>query len=239
MSRIRRIAFAVTFLLAAALICAWLSYSLSTRNRPSPVAAIQDDLDALSSRFHDYRAEFGEFPPNYADGADAVARHLKKRFPLHDDEPPPPFDAADTVVFWLGGFSTEPRHPLTGAGGPLATRGSRNEGLYEFDSWRLVEQPSGYSVYLPPGRGMTEPYVYFNTSGSAELAHPGDAPRVRPYRESAVRFVRGDSFQLLSAGPDNDWGSQPPPFFPAGPFIGGHADNVTNFSLMLGIKLEP
>jgi hypothetical protein len=198
------------------------------------------EIAALNEAFETYRALHGEYPPNFSAAA-VVRKHLQMRFPsmAEDETLPTEIDAAEALVFWLGGFSTNRAYPITGMGGPLSVDGPRRHGIYEFNPGRLVPTSYGKEMYLPPGLGRTEPYVYFQTAGRRKLVYPVKEPRIEAYRQSETEYVNRSSFQVLSAGEDDRWGDLPAPFFPAGPFTGGHADNRSNFSASLLGKEKP
>lgn len=227
--RLRMFGLIFFFLLGLALALLWRS----DYNQPL-IKTVDDpaaEIAALNDAFEKYRALYGEYPPNSAD-ENVVRKHLQMRFPrmANDETLPPDVDAAEALVFWLGGFSSNRSYPITGMGGPLSLDGPRRHGIYEFDPARLVPTSYGKEMYLPPGLGRTEPYVYFQTAGRRKLVYPAKAPRIEAYRKSETEYVNRASFQVLSAGEDDRWGELPAPFFPAGPFTGGHADNRTNFS---------
>jgi hypothetical protein len=228
--RLRSFGFLFFFLLGLALALLWRS----DYNRPR-IKTINDpaaEIIALNEAMETYRRQFGEYPPNFSAENSVMRKHLQSRFPsMADDETlPPELDAAEALVFWLGGFSTNRSHPITGRGGPLSVDGPRRRGIYEFDPARLIPTSYGNEMYLPPGLGRTEPYVYFQTVGRRKLVYPARNPRIEAYRKSDTEYVNRTSFQILSAGEDDRWGDLPAPFFPAGPFTGGHADNRANFS---------
>jgi type II secretory pathway pseudopilin PulG len=59
------------------------------------------------------------------------------------------FDAAEALVFFLGGFSSDPQRPITGPGGPLKQVGSayiyntqRENAFFEFKIGRLTLDPN-------------------------------------------------------------------------------------------------
>ncbi len=63
------------------------------------------------------------------------------------------FDSAEALVFFLGGFSSDPQRPITGPGGPLVlnTAGTaylynvqRQNGQFEFKLGSLTLDPTGY-----------------------------------------------------------------------------------------------
>lgn len=63
------------------------------------------------------------------------------------------FDPAEALVFFLGGFSSDPQRPLTGPGGPFAASGmgyiyntQRENGFFEFKTSRLTLADNGVST---------------------------------------------------------------------------------------------
>ena len=234
----RRRWYGLLFLALLGLALVWLGKSnfdqaaIATTNDPV------EEIVALDQAMRTYHARWGEYPPNGGD-AEILQRHLRLRFPhmAEDETLPRALDAAEALVFWLGGFSASRAYPLSGRGGPLNPDGPRRQGLYAFDPTRLTPTSYGQQVYLPPGLGRTEPYLYFRTTGRRKLNYPERNPRMTPYRASANEYVNRDAFQILSAGDDDRWGALPAPDYPAGPFTGGHADNRANFSAReLGAK---
>lgn len=199
------------------------------------------EIVALNEAFETYRALHGEYPPNLSADEAVVRKHLQMRFPsmAADETLATQVDAAEALVFWLGGFSTNRAYPITGLGGPLNVDGPRRYGIYEFDPKRLVPTSYGKEMYVPPGVGRTEPYVYFRAAGRRKLVYPAKEPRIEAYRKSETEYVNRTSFQVLSAGEDDRWGDLPAPYFPAGPFAGGHADNRTNFSTVPLGEVKP
>jgi len=175
----------------------------------------------------------GEYPPNcwYVDKANhtanAVVRHFKKAFPRHrepealirglagtgypraDDNLNAPrvlksgLSPAEAVYFWLGGFSSNPKYPISGPGGPsfLVTQADNIEDrnrTYDFDLTRLgagegsdvktaLQDGSVRSVRYSFGNQTrqinfwhyyppksTKPFVYFDTSRSKPRANEND-----------------------------------------------------------------
>ena len=231
-SRQRLRSFGLIFLFLVGLAVALLWRSDFNQPLIKTVDVPAAEMVALIEAFETYRALHGEYPPNFSADNAVVRKHLQMRFPgmAEDESLPTEIDAAEALVFWLGGFSKTRAYPITGLGGPLNAEGPRRQGIYEFNPKRLVPTSYGKEMYLPPGLGRTEPYVYFQTAGRRKLLYPVKEPRIEAYRKNETEFVNRTSFQILSAGEDDRWGDLPAPFFPAGPFIGGHADNRTNFS---------
>ena len=120
----------------------------SVRRRGQVTATVLE-IQNLKNAIEQYKQKFGDYPP---DGSNVVVfqRHIRNAFPriapqeinnlnsliLDSHEPEvTKLDAAEALVFFLGGFSDDPRFPFTGKGGPLT--GSRSPGLFEFDPTRL------------------------------------------------------------------------------------------------------
>lgn len=117
--------------------------------RRGQVTATVLEIQNLKAAIEQYKQKFGDYPP---DGSNTVVfqRHIRIAFPriapqeianlnslILDDHNPAvtKLDAAEALVFFLGGFSDDPRFPFTGTGGPLT--GNRSLGLFEFDPARL------------------------------------------------------------------------------------------------------
>ena len=174
------------------------------------------------------------FPPNVTSAAVANA-HIQQKFGRYNPAatgittPPASLDAAETLVFWLQGYGNNPIDPLGG---------TRKE-LFDFDESRLKDPDGdGFPVYYPKnGQGI--PYVYFHSGSYASIKY-GDGTNelavggvCRPYkRDGGTEFTNNDSFQIISAGQDGDWGADNMnKQFPSGLNYGnGDSDNVTNFS---------
>ena len=207
-SRVRnRIGFTLIELLVVISIIAILAGLLipviGAVRRRGQVTATVLEIQNLKNAIEQYKQKFGDYPP---DGSNAVVfqRHIRIAFPriapqeianlnslILDSHNPAvtKLDAAEALVFFLGGFSDDPRFPFTGKGGPLAA--NRSLGLFEFDPTRLsigtltnigtasnlilVSQSTDetmlhnqasaerdiFPVYFP--KGMDVPFVYFDS----------------------------------------------------------------------------
>jgi prepilin-type N-terminal cleavage/methylation domain-containing protein len=231
-----RASFTLVELLVVIIIIGVLASLITVASRSAVLGAkearIITELHNIALAMKAYKAKYGDYPPNFND-PDAVRRHFRKAFSRSKDNidiilnADPPLNQAEAVTFWLLGFSPDPEYPLTGGG----TRMS----LFEFDQSRLVQTGQltigNRVVYHPPA--LTQPYVYFQTPSS--YASAGNRPQypgtVKPYLREALVPVHAGSFQVLSAGLDDQWGGAPDTaYFPNGPFTGGDADNLTSFS---------
>lgn len=145
------------------------------------------------------------------------------------------FDAGETLVFWLQGYGNNPLDPLADPGNATGDLSERRE-LFDFDESRLVATRvvDGFQLYhYYPRGGQNVPYVYFhhdNYAGSFTGTGTGTA---RPYkRDGGTDFANDDTFQIISAGQDGDWGADSTEKqFPSGlNYSATDGDNVTNFS---------
>jgi len=100
--------------------------------------ALKMEVDALSQAVEQYMQKYGDYPPDGSSEA-VLNRHMRRLFPrmadpdltllkkLTDAEPTNTLgsfssvamDRAEALVFFLGGFSDDPLHPLTGESGPI------------------------------------------------------------------------------------------------------------------------
>lgn len=178
--------------------------------------ALALEVITLSDAIEKYQQKYGDYPPDGSNRA-VFERHLRKVFPKiaqteillitdysvasvarNNQAPaswpsgadPRVMDPTEALVFFLGGFSDDPVHPITGAGGPIqfdpATstaqyRVDRNAPLYDFKQAQLTLEvvggltisteetelglPVGGNDVLPSYRpsGQSAPYVYFDS----------------------------------------------------------------------------
>ncbi|MEC7566487.1 MAG: type II secretion system protein [Planctomycetota bacterium] len=218
--------------------------------RRGEVTATVLEIQNLKAALETYKQKVGDYPP---DGSNSVVfqRHVRIAFPriapqemnnllsliIEPHEPEITYlDPAESLVFFLGGFSDDPRFPFTGKGGPLAN--NRNPGIFDFDPQRLGTNDDNdpFPVYYP--RGSEIPFVYFdsrtympraiytyNGAGVPAAAYPlehnhGASPVkgvARPYRSDQPRqataddgygykWVNPNTFQIIAAGVTDDYG---------------------------------
>jgi len=200
-------------------------------------ARIAIELANIDQAFRQYKnvTHGYAYPPNFENNQIVIA-HIQQKFGRYvsgsTGAAPPDateIDAAEALVFWLRGYSENPVDPL----------GGQRKELFDFDETRLIDPDGdGHPVYYPRD-GQQIPYVYFHHDsyatikygdGTNELAVGGVA---RPYqRDGGTEFINKDSYQIISAGQDGDWGpDNANKQFPSGVNYGdGDNDNITNFS---------
>jgi prepilin-type N-terminal cleavage/methylation domain-containing protein len=145
--------------------------------RRAKIGAMKLELTNLGIALEEYRQKYGDYPP---DGSDVslVERHLRKAFPrILNTEfvflraacggtgggnfPNGVMNRAEAIVFFLGGFSSDPQRPLTGTGGPFVIVNNnpvyntdRQNAIYEFGSGLVMNDEVDYSTHV---RGQAEP----------------------------------------------------------------------------------
>ena len=113
------------------------------------------EVSNLSAAIEAYKQKYGDYPP---DGSNIVVfqRHIQVAFPriaplelanlisfidLKDGNGNSTgrtiIDPAEALVFFLGGFSDDPRYPFTGEGGPLSP--IRKNPLFDFRAGKLTQ----------------------------------------------------------------------------------------------------
>ncbi len=166
------------------------------------ITAISLEIQNLKNAVEQYKQTYGDYPPD-GTNINVVLRHLRVVFPrIHPSElvffentirvPDDPtgstiMDPAEALCFFLGGFSEDPRYPLTGEGGPLVRvpkdnpnrlvrNNSRENAIFDFSPERLTVLQANFTpvpnwdvnvadylfpVYIPAHSEL--PYVYFDS----------------------------------------------------------------------------
>lgn len=105
----------------------------------------------------------------------------------------------------MGGFASDPRNPITGGGD--------RKRWYDFDAARLVVRNPGFPSYRDAYKQI--PFVYFSSNrrpnGYDRTNPAGGTPvntlGVSPYMDSATTYYNPDSFQIVSAGVNLQFGT--------------------------------
>jgi prepilin-type N-terminal cleavage/methylation domain-containing protein len=213
-------------------------------------ATIKFEVDSMVMALNSYKAEFGEFPPDYTD-ANLVEAHIRNRWPRINATELTTMrnlnlTRAQALVFWLRGFSGSPTHPHTAAGQRVA--------LFDFDRTRVLDPATGNlpltasinPVYISAngGRaadGTLRPYIYFDARTYATATYAAPNGTKRPYRSDVTADVYAavDTFQLIHAGLDEDYGIIATASYPSGTnYSVADRDNITNFVKSGGRTLD-
>lgn len=252
MKRTRRDAFtlaemlvviAIILILASLLVPAVYLGLVAAKN-----AAIAVEVGQLDAAMKQYKVLYKNYPPSSNPAATAVepviTAHIRSVFgratlTTPNTAPPYGMTAAEALVFWLQGYSNNPIDPL----------GGTRVALMQFDQTRLkaTRVVGGIQLYTyGPSDGQGQPYLYIHNGSYASLTYAGVTPgkgTARAYFSSVAPnpYINADSFQIISAGLDGDYGADVAnKQFPAGlNYQTGDKDNVTNFSGgTLGSKVQ-
>jgi len=143
-------------------------------------AAIKAEIDMLHMAIMNYKNEYGSFPPALS-GVTTVSQpapqHLRRIFPRCANPTNTGADAQfaawgpltpqNSLVAWLSGYTSDPTHPITGAGG--------RQKLYDFDRSRIL--PNGtYHVSGKPN----SPLLYINSGGYDLASIPSQSDFTSP-----------------------------------------------------------
>ena len=123
------------------------------------VASVKMEIASLTTALEGHKLEYGGYPPDGSNPA-LVIQHFRNMFKRADAVEQAilaylvttyGLDPAESLVFFLGGFSDNPLKPLTGPGGPFS--GNRKSGMMDFDPNRVTStgQVSVLSVPLQGG----------------------------------------------------------------------------------------
>jgi len=213
---------------------------------------IKAELDQLSAAMLSSKADWGSLPPDFSDPT-ALTRFAFSAWPRYSPgqgaAPLVPqgttIDQAEALVIWLGGvpsggqpngFNADVRDPFNTAGT------NRTVPRFAFDKTRFKDRDNdGYPEYYPAYGGA--PYVYFdsrtymnsstNQPATYNFANStnGTTSMAVPYLTSANVFAGPDTFQIISAGQDGNFGSTNQRLFPLGTnYTEADNDNVTSFN---------
>ncbi len=187
------------------------------------------ELAQLNEAIEDFAVQFGEYPPDFHDPADAV-RFMQQHFPKCPAANYPSFagqSPASALYFWLAGpdgrgYSTDPTNPFGNGARQISP-------FIRFADNRLKKNGNVTQYYPPQSLASGAPYVYFRAGMKGYQGNSGYAP-ARPYRDSQTgQWINADSFQILSPGQDGVFGAGN--HFPAGTDYDTHnRDDIANFS---------
>jgi prepilin-type N-terminal cleavage/methylation domain-containing protein len=226
----RRPAFTLVELLVVIVILAMLASLITVASMRGMSTArnarIKAEIDMLHMAIMSYKNEYGTLPPcadasGYASAATSVAvKHVARLFPRCGNVPAqftaisaPALNPANALVAWLSGYTNDPTSPLA----PVAARQAR----FNFDKSRLDSQqlvfyasgkPSSPCIYIQVAEYANSwPSSPFNyTVGTTTYTIPANAYFAQPTTGKYVSggpYANPDSFQILSAGQDETFGT--------------------------------
>lgn len=171
----------------------------------------RNGITQLTAAIAAFKQTFGiDYLPSYWDPSTPAGKfYWSLLFPQAGD--PPAVGALQghhCLVFFLGGvqqggscygFSSNPRNPMAVPAAGEIRRGP----FFDFKAARLLRNYGGYlDVY------NQKPYAYFSTTGVVNSYGATDcmALGVQPYYSSPGNYLKPDSFQIISAGADKQFG---------------------------------
>ena len=200
-----------------AILAALLIPAVQAAIRAAKENKIGMEIATMQSAIEAYKNDRFDYPPDFSD-LTIVDKHIARAFPrangydltkLQAGLNPADVDAAEALVLWLSLTSNNPRAPFDAT--------SSQEEFFSFDQSRLRDEDGdGFNEYYPAGQ--LAPYVYFDhrTYNTASYAAIGEATgTAKPYKEhkdpgdhsSGVQYVNPQTYQLISAGLDDDFGA--------------------------------
>jgi len=236
----------------AGIVIAGLATPVLIHMGPSEDSKSIAEISTIDAAFKAYKERYGSYPPSDFTHLDdptspqykAIVAHIAKMFPRCDAaavvaaiEKYGVKSPAQALCFWLGGFGPDAEHPVSGW---LDDPNVDRTNYFAFDNARLrfPEGKTKCPVYLPP-EGGDAPYVFFSSASYATQApfnsdfNQGGKGTAKPYRADSTGggFVNPNSFQIISAGRDGDYGGGTGSFPSGAGYVTGDKDNRTNFSL--------
>jgi prepilin-type N-terminal cleavage/methylation domain-containing protein len=143
-------------------------------------------------------------------------------------------NGAQCLVFYLGGISQQGFSYNAMNPNPTLTPGQRTHGpYYTFQTNRLVAGPGNFPMYIDAWKVKAgpKPYAYFSSQGINNKYSLTDCTAIgcaAPYFTAANQFTNPNTYQIISAGADGQFGGGL--WSPTGGATGTGGDDQTNFS---------
>lgn len=189
-------------------------------------SAIRAEIQQLCMALESYKAEHGEYPPDGTDQS-AVTRHIRRCYPDATSTGTYVTINPETALYvFLGMHNADPSAPFSKAPKNCS---SLTKGFFEFDKARLNENSGDYRFYPS---GCNQPYRYLKARGATgkKKYYPGSYVA---YGDEDGEWYNPETYQIVSAGLDDDWGPTGEVKVTESNFIGetgAHGrDNIVNF----------
>jgi len=209
-----------------ALLAALITPAVMAAMRAAKRTQISAELSQLHSAIEAYKSENGSYPPS---NIAQLKTHLQQRYinidPSELTSIPSSMDNAQILVYVLRGYSPDKRRPITGGG--------ERKSAFGFDPKRLDTSVNPPRYFAP---NTTKPYVYFDcsrfptTNSNESYSNTGTA---KPYKLPSGQgggYANAKSFQIISSGLDNDFGTNTTYVLDNTGVKDAHTDNIANFS---------
>jgi prepilin-type N-terminal cleavage/methylation domain-containing protein len=185
------------------------------------------EINQLGSAVEAYKKTYSDYPPDFS-SKPVVDRHIRKAFPKISPQEfliaeglfwPNRVDPAEALVFWLGGFSADPRRPFTGPGGPFkqtatgyAININRNAPLFPFNDERLTIYLADPTTGNPSATGVPR--------SSDEQEIHGESPTSNDLFPVYFPDKVGAPYVYFDSRTYNRAGNRYPPAFPGTSIVG-------------------
>ncbi len=180
------------------------------------ITSINLEIQNLTTAIETYKQTYGDYPP---DGSSyrVFVSHVQSIFPRIDPlelrvlqrliavpgSTATYLDPSESLVFFLGGFSDDPRYPFTGDGGPFSR--NRTGGFYDFSPERLTTDGDNICrVRMPEG-------AFFIPAASLDerAIHGGLGPDYVPTDSQLQIPTNPSAIPTSPDGPDSNWQAYP------------------------------
>lgn len=187
-------------LLAVILVLATIVALAVVVNLRREVCGVADrEVRHLGFAMDAFKEKFNSLPP-HGDNEERLRRFVRKAFPqaraVSAGALPKQLDAAEALVFWLSGVSTDPRNPF-------AKDAAERHVFFEFSRDRVRE-----GRFYPKANGATDPYVYFAWDAFADAQYRGFRPYYWPHHVpwNTREYSAPETCQIVGPGKDGKLG---------------------------------
>ena len=177
-------------------------------------ARIKTEIDMLHQAIMQYKNEYGSFPPSVDVPSGAILKHVSRLFPRmpasNMNVSLPTAMQPDTALYlWLSGYNTDnPTNPFVGTA----------KKMFDFDTGRVTNnqfaapsKPNSPYIYIDSAH-----YAYYDAKASMPAGpfggvyfahHMPSSAAPRDFTISTQPYANADTFQILSAGRDEKFGT--------------------------------
>ena len=211
----------------AAMLVGAVTYAVTSMNQ----AAIRQEIGQLEAALNAYKSEYGEYPPDGTDTTE-VTNHIKRCYrnaratgisitdPNGSSVTRP--NPQNVLQVFLGPHNADPTKPFT-VSLKATSADSLTKPFFEFDQNRLSKD----YTYLP--RNCSEPYYYRKATISKGKGNYTGNQNYPTYKDADGNWYNPTTFQIVSAGLDNDLGDKTSNGIKVDDNLSGESlDNISN-----------
>jgi len=176
-------------------------------------ARIKSEIDMLHMAIQQYKNEYGSYPPCADVPSGAILKHVSRIFPRMpvanmNVSLPTAMQPNTAIYLWLSGYNTDdPTNPFVGAA----------KKMFDFDTSRVAS-----NQFYAPSK-PNSPYIYIDSAhypvydstasspagpfGGIYYSHHTATKAVPNFVTTSQPYANPDSFQILSAGRDEKFGT--------------------------------